>query len=71
MKRWKTGGATSGLAALAARPVWVSIDGTTIARPEAETSPDPGMIYVPNLPHTKRPVSVGWQFSTEVCAGKI
>lgn len=22
------------------------------------------MIYVPNLPHTKRPVSVGWQFST-------
>ncbi len=45
-------------------PVWVSVDSTSIARPEAETSPDRGMIYVPNLPHAKRPVSVGWQFST-------
>lgn len=44
--------------------VWVSIDSTSIARPEAETSPDRGIIYVPNLPHAKRPVSVGWQFST-------
>jgi hypothetical protein len=44
--------------------VWVSIDSTSIARPEAETSPDRGMIYVPNLPHAKKPVSVGWQFST-------
>lgn len=45
-------------------PVWISIDSTSIARPEAETSPDRGMIYVSNLPHAKRPVSVGWQFST-------
>lgn len=45
-------------------PVWISIDATSIARPEAETSPDRGMIYVSNLPHAKRPVSVGWQFST-------
>lgn len=45
-------------------PVWVSIDSTAIARPEAETSPDRGMIYVPNLPHATKPVSVGWQFST-------
>lgn len=44
--------------------VWISIDSTSIARPEAETSPDRGMIYVSNLPHAKRPVSVGWQFST-------
>src|SRR5215469_2911455 len=44
--------------------VWISIDSTSIARPEAETSPDRGMIYVPNLPHAKKPVSVGWQFST-------
>jgi hypothetical protein len=45
-------------------PVWISIDSTSIARPEAETSPDRGIIYVSNLPHAKRPVSVGWQFST-------
>jgi hypothetical protein len=45
-------------------PVWISIDSTSIARPEAETSPDRGMIYVPNLPHATKPVSVGWQFST-------
>jgi hypothetical protein len=44
--------------------VWISIDSTAIARPEAETSPDRGMIYVPNLPHAAKPVSVGWQFST-------
>jgi len=36
-------------------PVWVSVDSTSIARPEAETSPDRGIIYVPNLPHAKRP----------------
>lgn len=45
-------------------PIWISIDATSIARPEAETSPDRGMIYVPNLPHATKPVSVGWQFST-------
>jgi len=44
--------------------VWISIDSTAIARPEADTSPDRGMIYVPNLPHATKPVSVGWQFST-------
>ncbi len=45
-------------------PVWLSVDATSIARPEAETSPDRGMIYVCNLPHANKPVSVGWQFST-------
>lgn len=44
--------------------MWLSIDTTSIARPEAETSPDRGMIYVCNLPHARKPVSVGWQFST-------
>ncbi len=44
--------------------VWLSIDTTSIARPEADTSSDRGMIYVCNLPHANRPVSVGWQFST-------
>lgn len=55
---------TSALLSQHQGPVWVSLDSTSIARPEAETSPDRGMIYVPNLPHAKRPVSVGWQFST-------
>jgi hypothetical protein len=45
-------------------PVWVSLDSTSIARPQAESSPDRGMIYLPNLPHASKPVSVGWQFST-------
>ena len=36
--------------------VWVSVDSTSIARPEAETSPDRGMIYLPNLAHATRPV---------------
>jgi hypothetical protein len=45
-------------------PAWVSVDSTSIARPEAETSPERGIIYLPNLPHAKRPVSVGWQVST-------
>jgi hypothetical protein len=41
-------------------PVWISVDSTSIARPEAETSPERGMIYLPNLPHATKPVSVGW-----------
>lgn len=47
-------------------PVWISVESTSIAQTFAETSPDRGIIYVPNLPHAKRPVSVGWQFSTEM-----
>ena len=31
-------------------PVWVSVDSTSIPRPEAETSADRGMIYVPESP---------------------
>jgi hypothetical protein len=55
---------TAALLAQHQGPVWVSVDSTSIARPEAETSPDRGMIYLPNLPHATKPVSVGWQFST-------
>ena len=41
-------------------PVWLSVDSTSIARPEAETSPDRGMIYVPNLlTRRNRSVSAG------------
>ena len=44
-------------------PIWISVDSTSIARAEAHTSSDRGMIYVPNLPHAVKSVSVGWQFS--------
>ncbi len=44
--------------------VYLSVDSSSLARPEAATSADRGMIYVPNLPHASKPVSVGWQFST-------
>ena len=44
--------------------LWISFDSSSLARPEALTSADRGMMYVPNLPHATKPVSVGWQFST-------
>src|SRR5438270_1523633 len=45
-------------------PIWLGIDSSSIQRPEAESSRDRGMIYVSNMPHATKPVSVGWQFST-------
>jgi len=47
-----------------AQTLWMSFDSSSLARPEASTSADRGMMYVPNLPHATKPVSVGWQFST-------
>lgn len=44
--------------------LWISFDSSSLARPDAHTGADRGMIYVPNLPHASKPVSVGWQFST-------
>jgi hypothetical protein len=44
--------------------LWISVDSSSIARAEAETSEDRGIIYVPNLPRATKPVSAGWQFST-------
>lgn len=44
--------------------IWLGLDSSSLPRPEAESSPDRGMIYVPNLPHASKPVSVGYQFST-------
>lgn len=44
--------------------VWISVDATSIPRPEAETSEDRGIIHVSNLPRAVKPISVGWQFST-------
>jgi hypothetical protein len=45
-------------------PIWVGIDSSGMERLEAESSRDRGMIYVPNMPHATKPVSVGWHFST-------
>lgn len=45
-------------------PIWLGIDSSGMQRLEAECSKDRGMIYVPNMPHARKPVSVGWQFST-------
>lgn len=44
--------------------VWISVDASSIARPEAETSADRGIIHVANLPRASKPISVGWQCST-------
>lgn len=48
----------------AGQPIWISVDASSIARPEAETSEDRGIIHVCNLPRACKPISVGWQFST-------
>ncbi len=40
-------------------PLWLGLDSSGMQR-----SRDRGMIYVPNMPHASKPVSVGWQFST-------
>ena len=45
-------------------PIWISVDASSIPRPEAKTSQDRGIIYVSNLPRASKPISVGWQFST-------
>src|SRR6266851_2994047 len=47
-----------------AERIWLGIDSSSMQRLEAESSRDRGMIYVPNMPHATKPVSVGWQFST-------
>jgi DDE superfamily endonuclease len=44
--------------------IWLGIDSSSMQRLEAKSSRDRGMIYVPNMPHATKPVSVGWQFST-------
>ena len=45
-------------------PIWLGIDSSSMQRLEADSSRDRGMIYVPNMPHATKPVSVCYQFST-------
>jgi hypothetical protein len=46
--------------------VWIGIDASSIARPEAVTSADRTAQHVHNLPECKKPITFGWQFSTVV-----
>lgn len=46
--------------------LWIGIDTSSIARPEAVTSADRTAQYVHNLPECKKPITSGWQFSTVV-----
>src|SRR5437764_308327 len=43
--------------------VWISLDGTPVERPEADTSEGRGYIHVSNLPRADKPISIGWMFS--------
>ena len=47
-------------------PIWIAVDGSNIARPNARTSADRTIIHVPNLPLVEKPISIGWAFSTVV-----
>jgi hypothetical protein len=48
----------------AEQTIWLGVDSSNLARPDAQCSEDRGMIYVHNVPHASKPVSIGWQFST-------
>src|SRR5205807_2797840 len=41
-------------------PVWLGLVSHSMERLEAESNRDRGMIYMPNMPHATKPVSVGW-----------
>jgi hypothetical protein len=44
----------------------LGLDGTGVARPESPTAKDRTYLYAHNLPHSTKPVTVGWQFSSLV-----
>ena len=46
--------------------LWLGIDASKIARPDAVTSADRTAQHVHNLPDCKNPITFGWQFSTVV-----
>jgi hypothetical protein len=46
--------------------LWIGIDASKIARPQAATSADRSAQHVHNLPECKKPITFGWQFSTVV-----
>ena len=46
--------------------IWMAVDGSNLARPDAPTSADRTIIHLPNLPLVDKPISIGWTFSTVV-----
>jgi DDE superfamily endonuclease len=46
--------------------LWIGVDASSIARPDAVTSADRTAQHVHNLPACKKPITFGWQFSTVV-----
>ena len=46
--------------------LWIGIDASNIARPDAVTSADRTAQHMHNLPECKKPITFGWQFSTVV-----
>ena len=46
--------------------MWIAVDASTIARPESGTARDRTPIHIPNVPHSGKAMTVGWQFSTVV-----
>lgn len=50
----------------AQKRLWLGIDASKIARPDAVTSADRTAQHMHNLPECKKPITFGWQFSTVV-----
>jgi len=46
--------------------LWIGVDASNIARPDAVTSAERTAQHVHNLPECKKPITFGWQFSTVV-----
>lgn len=46
--------------------LWLGVDASSIARPQSPTAQDRSSLYVPNLPESDKPVTVGWKFSSVV-----
>jgi len=55
----------------ASKWLWIGIDATSIARPDAVTSADRTAQHVHNLPECKKPITFGWQFSTVVVLPQV
>jgi DDE superfamily endonuclease len=47
-------------------PIWIAVDGSNLARPDAPTSADRTIIHLSNLPLVEKPIGIGWTFSTVV-----
>lgn len=46
--------------------IWIAVDSSNLARPDAHTSADRTIIHLSNLPLVDKPIGIGWMFSTVV-----